>query len=149
MYCPILYCNYPNTHIKSAHKCGKCNSLGHGQVECKNQNMKRLLESKTSPMFLPKNISCEAENCPTYWQHTTDAHHCSICNNRHTEDKCDQGKDITVQCPVCKTDNDLNTKTNTIFGLSETCKICMDNTVNILLPVCKHACICDVCVVKL
>ena len=113
--------------------------------------MKDLLETKVSPTFLPKNISCEAKNCPTYWEHTSDAHHCSKCNNRYFEDDCakKEEQNINVDCPICKTNNDVNTIDNKIFGLTETCKICMDNDVNILLPICKHACVCDICLVQL
>ena len=48
------------------------------------------------------------------------------------------------KCPVCR---QINTKEQCmeIKGLSEECKVCMSNNVEILFSGCKHACVCKAC----
>jgi hypothetical protein len=49
-----------------------------------------------------------------------------------------------IKCPYCSQYNYFNENIS-IYGLSETCKVCLDNHINILLPTCKHAVLCDEC----
>ena len=50
----------------------------------------------------------------------------------------------TINCPICHKLNlvDLDKK---LFGLSEKCKVCHDNPINVYLPDCGHACLCREC----
>lgn len=139
MYCKIQKCRFPDGHVSVAHKCGRCKQSGHGEVECKSSAFKRMLDDNMSflPNHLPKNLSCQVTDCSTYWQHTTQSHHCSLCGDRHEEAKCGsviKKIDGTVICPICKSNNSVNIVSNRIFGISETCKVCLDNEVEILLP---------------
>lgn len=51
---------------------------------------------------------------------------------------------FTVKCPLCNQINCFNNNPR-IYGLSEHCKVCLDNNINILLPGCKHAILCEEC----
>ena len=50
-----------------------------------------------------------------------------------------------ISCPVCRTvvfkDNMLEIK-----GMQETCKVCMENEIELLFLECRHACICKNCI---
>ena len=37
-YCKVKYCRYPDTHLTIGHKCEKCQTFGHGQFECGNND---------------------------------------------------------------------------------------------------------------
>ena len=50
----------------------------------------------------------------------------------------------TVNCPVCRTDND-ESQIHIIYSSEEECKICLTNKVNRFFSGCGHACICNVC----
>jgi hypothetical protein len=38
--CKIYGCRHANSHETKDHKCGNCNRLGHGRVECKSSHKK-------------------------------------------------------------------------------------------------------------
>lgn len=59
-----------------------------------------------------------------------------IETNETNEDK--------IKCPVCRYINDIN-DCSEIKGLSEKCKVCYVNNIEILFTACKHACICKEC----
>lgn len=150
MYCKIRSCRFPGSHVSLAHKCGDCGQFGHGLIECKNSNSRRKLldDIQFYPAYLPQNISCQVADCATYWQHTSQSHHCSLCGDRHEEFKCNsltKKCDGKVICPLCKLENSVDVNADRIFGISETCKVCLYAEVEILLPGCKHACLCRQC----
>ena len=49
-----------------------------------------------------------------------------------------------IKCPLCNCSNNFNDVFK-IYGINEHCKVCLDNHVNILLPKCKHAILCEEC----
>lgn len=49
-----------------------------------------------------------------------------------------------INCPVCHKLNFVDTNKK-LFGLSEKCKVCHDNPINVYLPDCGHACLCSEC----
>lgn len=52
------------------------------------------------------------------------------------------------QCPLCKTTISSN-KISTIYSMSDSCSICLDNKVNLFFQECGHACVCKECCEKL
>ena len=59
-----------------------------------------------------------------------------------------QNQSDSYQCPLCKSDN-MKSDAFEIKGSTDECKICMDQTVEIYFPECKHACCCKECFQKL
>ena len=55
MYCKVLHCRYPNTHVTAGHKCGTCHQFGHGQIECNNDELRVALNSYHTQK-LPNNL---------------------------------------------------------------------------------------------
>ena len=49
-----------------------------------------------------------------------------------------------IKCPLCNQMNCFNDNP-IIYGLTEHCKVCLDNNVNVLLPGGKHAILCEEC----
>ena len=39
MYCKVLKCKFPSSHVTLGHKCGRCNKYGHGEIECNKLEM--------------------------------------------------------------------------------------------------------------
>ena len=52
---------------------------------------------------------------------------------------------IKVKCPICKQENRIKRNQQKVYGLSESCVVCMDNTANIFFPSCGHVCTCSKC----
>jgi hypothetical protein len=153
--CKVAYCRFNKTHVTKGHKCGRCKRYGHGDAECNNiraiQNLRQYDED-----VMPNNKICSVPDCRYYELHSTEAHHCPECQKReaHAESECPKNKPNTaiqniynVKCPVCRADNPV-VSTKKILGLTDTCCICMDNNVEILLPSCYHCCICLQCLLK-
>ena len=49
-----------------------------------------------------------------------------------------------VKCPLCRTMNE-KIKVKQIKGLSDTCSVCLTNSVSLYFPKCEHACVCQEC----
>lgn len=49
-----------------------------------------------------------------------------------------------ITCPICRTKN-RHVYIDEIYGLEQKCCVCMDKTVKLFLPSCKHACLCMSC----
>jgi len=50
----------------------------------------------------------------------------------------------TIKCPLCRNETTTN-KVITIKGLSEKCKVCMENEIEKCFTECSHACVCGDC----
>ena len=78
---------------------------------------------------------------------------CHFCNQRHDEKNCPNRKkinsNIIIECPICRKENTFDKNQTKIYGLQEKCKVCLDNSIEIYLPNCGHACMCMDCVGKL
>jgi hypothetical protein len=62
-----------------------------------------------------------------------------------TEDK-EEKVICMVLCPICRTDNSIYSPDDCkIFGIDQKCVVCTENTLDVLLPECKHACLCRRC----
>lgn len=87
-WCKINGCRYPNTHIATGHRCGKCNKFGHGQVECGKPVALRQLADITKNDSLDKMMYCSSNGCTKKHNHTIEAHICSVCSKRHPKEEC-------------------------------------------------------------
>ena len=67
---------------------------------------------------------------------------------RHEFIDNNQEPEITVKCPLCRTENNMK-DIITIKGLSETCKVCLVNEIEKCFPACNHACLCGPCLESL
>lgn len=80
-YCFCEGCRFPYSHVTSYHRCGECNSYGHGQAECNvltNTHIfinklfeKHIMESTTS---LPSELHCTIPTCLTKYTHSIGSH---------------------------------------------------------------------------
>jgi hypothetical protein len=82
-YCQVAECTYPSTHTTIAHRCGRCNVYGHGQLECRNPSLVADLR-RFGADELPYNLYCTIAGCATRITHTNSSHHCRTCNERGT-----------------------------------------------------------------
>ena len=89
-YCRVAECTYPSTHTTIAHRCGRCNVYGHGQLECRNPSLVADLR-RFGADELPYNLYCTIAGCATRITHTNSSHHCRTCNER--------GPHSMVNCP--------------------------------------------------
>ena len=87
MYCKVLHCRFPHSHVTKEHVCGTCNNKGHGQVECNNTKMIEGLKIYYNDI-LPISIQCTIPNCQSKTTHTKEGHHCINCGRRHAESEC-------------------------------------------------------------
>ena len=78
-YCKVENCQYPYTHVTRNHICEKCNSLGHGYMECndhqKKNNLKRFWKD-----VLPKELWCTIKGCKFKRFHSNEDHFCHCVN---------------------------------------------------------------------
>ena len=87
MSCKVKNCRYKNSHVTSAHLCGKCGQYGHGQIECGNNNLiKELLKYQNDELSVHN--WCTVNNCMNHKKHTTKSHQCNKCGRYHSEDSC-------------------------------------------------------------
>jgi hypothetical protein len=82
-YCQVAECTYPSTHTTIAHRCGRCNVYGHGQLECRNPSLVADLR-RFGADELPHHLYCTIAGCATRITHTNSSHHCRTCNERGT-----------------------------------------------------------------
>ena len=82
-YCKVKGCRFPSFHTTIAHRCGNCNSYGHGQIECRNDILKRKLFVFLEDS-MPEHLYCTFPNCTYPWSHSSASHHCFRCGKRGT-----------------------------------------------------------------
>ena len=95
-YCKVNGCRYADTHVSSFHKCGKCNVYGHGQSECENLFLIEKLKIKSYGIYLPREKFCSSPTCVSPSSHTSDAHYCSQCGERHLESTCSNSCNVAT-----------------------------------------------------
>lgn len=161
MLCKARGCRYPDSHNSSSHLCGTCKKFGHGQYECQKPTVMVALHA--DPEYgkeLHPIDYCQHKGCRYNKTHMSSAHHCSCCLGNHSYDACpNKPASIhsaantntltllnTVNCPLCRTDNDIMSDSNLIvFGVGSICCICQTEESCIILPTCRHACLCKDC----
>ena len=82
MYCKVKHCRYPESHVTSVHRCGKCAKPGHGQIEC--GNSEQIANLSIDDEQFPH--SCTMEICYHRNTHINAAHHCEYfeCGGNHS-----------------------------------------------------------------
>jgi hypothetical protein len=144
-YCKVKGCRFTNSHTTSGHKCGKCGEYGHGVLECvKSKETIRKLNEDFGGDILEKSKRCTVPNCPTFWNHTTDAHHCKTCSSRTTDPECCE-IGFRIDCPVCKTNNFVHKKYAGIKGIDIECCVCYSIKADVFFESCKHINTCFEC----
>ena len=156
--CKVYKCRYSTSHNTANHLCGKCNNFGHGQMECGNLIYKQyLIQDFDYNKLLNINIWCDVIGCHNKETHTKYAHHCYYCKKKHSDITCPNNplnniKQLirTIECPICRTINNIYNDTNLkLFGVDTLCSICINDVCNIILPNCRHVCMCNNCFDKL
>ena len=56
MFCNVISCRYPHTHISEVHRCRLCNMFGHGEFECGDETL--LYYLRLNNCLLPRNKWC-------------------------------------------------------------------------------------------
>ena len=148
--CKVKYCRFSNKHVTKGHKCGLCKNYGHGEIECNNYKSKELLKRYHLERLTNEN-KCKFGSCENSYYHTTESHTCDQCHGQlHSINTCPKLCDVLeINCPLCKSINILSLTKDKIYSIEDKCKICMDNCVEIILPYCKHACLCIDCSKKI
>ena len=73
-HCFVSFCRHScNSHVTSAHLCGKCGKLGHGQLECGNDDMIKNLDIYKN-QNMPITTHCLNPYCNSPETHSTIAH---------------------------------------------------------------------------
>lgn len=87
---------------------------------------------------------CEVVGCSHTNDHYTDGHFCRDCRKMQSFCECAA---VIVKCPVCRAENKTTDDVEKlkVFGLNEQCVVCMDRAINVVLPTCRHMCMCDQC----
>jgi len=144
-YCQVKDCRFNYSHTTSGHKCGRCGKYGHGVLECvQNSNeVIRKMNQDYGDKLLPKDMRCTVPNCPTFWNHTIDAHHCVKCDKMSKVECCPN--EIKLDCPICRQENIINANHIGITGLEQNCVVCLENKANVFFKNCKHINTCINC----
>jgi hypothetical protein len=162
-FCKVINCASSKTHVSLYHQCNNCHMKGHGEAECNNKDKITALEQFKYDI-LPEQLWCKSRNCKNYWTHTTEGHICYKCHVTHIYEKCPQypllqlcnerkcldNKNVyQVKCAICRIisfciDTEINA-----FGLTQECVICHENSIDVILPRCKHATYCKGCINKI
>jgi len=123
------------------HFCNNCKRFGHGWVECNDKIRITNLKKNSKNDVLPKTKHCEKLDCYYKHFHTTRAHHCSICNQNHSVEKCPLIVGVIlsdkyfVTCPICQVKNEISRQKKGRILLCIECHGRLDtNTPWILVP---------------
>jgi hypothetical protein len=94
-FCQVNGCRFSDSHLTKAHKCGNCGKFGHGQNECGNFYMSENLKHISKGIQFPSDMKCTSAYCPASYSHSSNAHYCSQCGDRHLESVCPKGYVMT------------------------------------------------------
>lgn len=142
-YCKVSKCRFSYTHTTSGHLCGRCNSFGHGQMECQSNYKKSVLQNKYGMDVLPVDIQCKVMSCTNRNNHTTDSHICSTCGIRGGTCPC-SCPILTKKCPICRLISNVDLAINLFTGTE--CVVCMEQKPMVVFDTCKHTQVCSGCV---
>jgi DNA replicative helicase MCM subunit Mcm2 (Cdc46/Mcm family) len=117
-------------------------------MECNNQSLIDELQKFYNDQ-LEDNIQCTVNNCKTSWSHITTVHHFSNINHISTLVASavlivPTVEKVSIECPMCSKTQQIEKTPNKLFGLTEKCKVCYTNEVELALG-CGHACLCLEC----
>lgn len=95
-YCKVNGCRFSSSHLTRSHRCGTCQHYGHGQRECGNPQMIENLKIFSQNIIFPTHLKCTSPCCPSPYFHSSDAHACSYCEDRHLETACPNATTIST-----------------------------------------------------
>ena len=88
--CRVRNCRFKTTHTTRGHTCGQCGVIGHGVIECGNNNSIQNLTQFFSE-HLPAHQQCSSQHHADSTDslvHSDACHICTRCGRRHLEDTC-------------------------------------------------------------
>lgn len=139
MFCKVVGCRHPGSHVTSWHRCGKCGRHGHGQMECgKRYDMSRLTFESMNDR-LPSDLWCQVRDCPYRWSHTNAAHATS-CDDASTDV-------VERKCPHCNSLGPVNLEVS--YFTNTECSVCMEALPCVLFERCRHVNVCAECAQRL
>ena len=109
MSCVVPLCKFPDTHITTHHRCGKCKEYGHGSVQCVKCNecghacmqcVRKLNKNLSKIYSLPPGSHCTVSNCRDRHTHSTSAHQSDFERYAYESEPEDLG--IRVKSAVSK-----------------------------------------------
>ena len=82
VYCTVNGCQHSDNHNVLGHKCRKCNTFGHGIIECGTDTLLSLNPqiSQLKIREIPENIQCDIKTCRYKTSHTRNGHMCRLCD---------------------------------------------------------------------
>jgi hypothetical protein len=94
-HCKVQGCRFSQYHTTIAHRCGTCNSYGHGQIECSHDSLKQSLTEFLQDQ-MPEQQYCTHNGCAYPWSHAPESHHCFRCGQRgsHSAQDCTAGRSM-------------------------------------------------------
>ena len=150
MLCNVKRCRFPTSHVTSGHRCGTCDTYGHGQMECGHAHQCiALAMNNHNRSAMPPERQCTIDGCVTAWTHETEAHHCTVCGSRG-EGSCTcvrVERQVVRTCPHCKEVGNVDLAFRLFTGGD--CTICMESGPMMVFDACHHANVCKDCVLKL
>lgn len=173
--CKVSHCSFPHTHSTISHRCGTCNSHGHGQIECGNIRKIHELKRFHGEELPDMNDWCTIDGCSWKKFHTNESHHCLNCSERgtHSSRNCRMrpvnsrlfnrmndgftvpepepaAVDVTVPTLITKKCPqcrvDSEIDINHLIFTGAPCCCCFDTKKMIIFKECGHAQVCFECV---
>lgn len=77
MKCMVKNCKHNTMHVTSSHMCNKCFCMGHGEIECNNNDLINKLKQYYNDVI---ENPCNIIYCNNKYHHTNDGHKCIFCN---------------------------------------------------------------------
>jgi hypothetical protein len=161
MFCKVQRCPHSFFHVTREHYCRQCGQKGHGITECNNP----ILLEKLQPFLqeeLPLTHACQFPSCPNPTHHITEAHYCRICKHLlpcihysfgeslGIRSQKEEQKERQIKCPVCRQMNLIPFNQSKMFLENAVlCIVCCEKNVDVFLPSCGHAVLCNACAEKL
>jgi len=99
--CCVIGCRFKYEHVTLRHCCGICKHNGHGQNECKNQDLLLNLDQFKGDFI---RMPCNIPDCIDSYTHTTEGHSCLYCDKRGIDNhllRCPNNQNTTSYNNIC------------------------------------------------
>jgi hypothetical protein len=138
--CTLIECEYRWSHNTFAHHCQKCGEREHCTSNCRSPHF--VLQSQTN-RCLNRNTERKVNQQESIFTRWADDSR-SFANQI---EKKKENKKYYVKCPTCRVYSTFETIQKVFVDAQ--CIVCMDDKAQVLLPMCKHLCICHKCCDKM
>lgn len=157
-FCKVEYCSFPGTHSTIFHRCQNCGE-NHSIARC-SSSISRLGDYTVQPYSYRTQLRYANDIVDSYVHDVFYDDHVNQYEDINMEENnIEEHVDIDdyimefgnsnfvlKKCPLCRTENKIYNYTNLkVFGVNALCAICMTKDSNIVLPDCRHACLCETC----